>query len=197
MANFSKFRGIFILAGLLFMSACAKEKTPASTTNVGSTYTAPTSGTTTPTTSTTTTSSTTYTAGTTSTSGGTWSSSTSSVTCPADMTSVPQTSEQRSFCIDKNQSGSMGFPANYYWADRICQGIDSNTTQNAGKHLCYMSEVKSACGQSTISPIAGWVKWVPTAVDYNVVSGFISGGTQCSQSFSIAASNVYAFYCCK
>lgn len=132
--------------------------------------------------------------------GGSWSSSPSLVTCPSDMTAIPQTDEQRSFCIDKQVSGSMGnMPANYYWSDRICQGTDANTTQNAGKHLCYMSEAKSAAtqtnsatGSTYIARVGIWVKWVPAAVAWDAKDGYILDGTT-----TVPASQLRAFYCCK
>lgn len=118
----------------------------------------------------------------------------SSTTCPVEMKAIPgNTTNQGAFCIDNTPNGGYPYPANYFNADAICS--------NQGKHMCYVSEFRSACGLGATAGIpntVAWSKYSPAPIPYSLKDGLVVGGASCS-STQVVDAQKYAvvFWCCK
>lgn len=142
------------------------------------------------------------------------SSPTPTKTCPSDMQLVKGDANlgQADFCMDKNMNAGYPAAANLPWADGLCSGTTGYAVNvGAGKHLCFASEMQSAC----ITGINTWYTWVKRSpapvvspwrgqVD-NLWGDYIMGtaGSQCSQ-FGVTShagdtdtNSALRFYCCK
>lgn len=143
-------------------------------------------------------------------------SSTPSKTCPADMDLVKGDPglNQADFCIDKAMNAGYPSPANLPWADGLCSGTTGYATSNvgAGRHLCYVNEMKSACIAKGMNTWYMWTKFTPAPVVSpwkptvdNLWGDYIIGtaGSQCSQlgntnhAGAADTNSILRFYCCK